>query len=284
MREKFNLTWHTFSSHGQELFRDLMESQEFSDVTLVSDDQHQYKVHKFILSACSTVFRKILNSNPHNSSIYLRGIHHDDLESILQFIYLGEASFYHERMNEFLNVAKNLYIKEIGKNVVAEDEESEEVSINTNFVQETPLTSEESQSNGENVSGRSNHDKNISSLDIDVIKPFKCQQCNFQSAQKANLHVHIMTKHEGLRYPCQKCDYQFTRLSILKQHVKSQHEGYKYPCQQCDYMATYPVALKQHIKSKHEGIKYPCQQCDYKATNPSNLYQHMKSQHKELSS
>ena len=79
MGEKFNLSWQTFSSYGQELFKDLFESQEFSDVTLVSDDLHQYRVHKFILSACSTVFRKILTSNPLNTSIYLRGIHHEEL-------------------------------------------------------------------------------------------------------------------------------------------------------------------------------------------------------------
>ena len=101
MKEKFNLTWHTFSVHGQELFKNLLETQELTDVTLISDDQHQYKVHKFILSACSTVFRKILTCNPANSSIYLRGIHHEELESIIQFIYLGEATLYHERMSEF---------------------------------------------------------------------------------------------------------------------------------------------------------------------------------------
>merc|ERR1719342_777295 len=106
MGEKFNLTWHTFSSHGKDLFRNLIETQEYTDVTLISDDHHQYRVHKFILSACSTAFRKILTSNPLNSSIYLRGIHHEELESLLQFIYLGEATFYQERMNEFLNVAK----------------------------------------------------------------------------------------------------------------------------------------------------------------------------------
>ena len=134
MGEKFNLTWHTFASHGHDLFKNLMDTQEFTDVTLISDDQHQYRVHKFILSACSTVFRKILTSNSHNSSIYLRGIHHEELESVLQFIYLGEASFYHERMNEFLNVAKNLDIKEIGKNVIDEDEESQNVDDNETFV------------------------------------------------------------------------------------------------------------------------------------------------------
>jgi len=113
MSEKLNLNWHTFASHGQGLFRNLMETQEFTDVTLISDDHHQYKVHKFILSGCSTAFRQILTSNPLNTSIYLRGIHHEEIESILQFIYLGEATFYHERMNEFLNVAKSLDIKEI---------------------------------------------------------------------------------------------------------------------------------------------------------------------------
>ena len=45
MGENFHLKWKNFPSHGQELFKDLMESQEFSDVTLVSDDQHQYRVH-----------------------------------------------------------------------------------------------------------------------------------------------------------------------------------------------------------------------------------------------
>ena len=128
------MTWHTFSFHGQQLLRNLFESQEFTDVTLISDDQHQYKVHKFILSACSTSLKRILSSNPFNTSIYLRGIHHEELESILQFIYLGEATFYHERMNEFLNVAKNLDIKEIGKNVFDADRESQNVDDNESFV------------------------------------------------------------------------------------------------------------------------------------------------------
>merc|ERR1711955_120003 len=114
MEEKINLTWQNFSTHQQDLFRNLLETHEFTDVTLISDDQHQYRVHKFILSACSTAFGKILTSNPLNSSIYLRGIHHEELETLLQFIYLGEAYFCHERMNEFLNVAKELDIKGIG--------------------------------------------------------------------------------------------------------------------------------------------------------------------------
>ena len=87
-----------------------------------------------MLSACSSVFKNILDRNPHNTSIYLTGIQHHEIESILQFIYLGEAMFYQERMNDFLNVAKDLDLKEIGGNIDVDEgnqesnqEEDEEI-------------------------------------------------------------------------------------------------------------------------------------------------------------
>ena len=224
MGEKFNLTWHTFSSHGQEVFKNLLETQEFTDVTLISDDQHQYRVHKFILSACSTVFRKIL-STP-NSSIYLRGIHHEELESILQFIYLGEATFYHVRMNEFLNVAKALDIKEIGKNVVDEVEEQEDLDGSDVNKSNDVITSSRTTSQEIN-------DSSYSLVHGDK-KPYKCKLCHFQAINKGNIRYHIEAKHEGIKYPCEKCDYQATSSTYLQQHLKSRHEGIKYPCQQCD--------------------------------------------------
>merc|ERR1711873_89221 len=82
------------------------------DVTLVSDDQTQFKAHKIVLSACSPVFKKIIESNPsQHPLIYLRGIQSYEMESILQFMYLGEGKFYQERMGEFIKVAKDLEVK-----------------------------------------------------------------------------------------------------------------------------------------------------------------------------
>ena len=166
MGEKFKLTWHAFSSHGQKLFKNLLDTQKFTDVTLISDDQQQYRVHKFILSACSTVFEKILANSPLNSSIYLRGINHEELESILQFIYLGEATFFHERMNEFLNVAKDLDIKEIGKNVIDEHEEKENLG-NTQSHEEWEGGSDSAyiQIQGEK-------------------KSYQCQHCEYRAIQR----------------------------------------------------------------------------------------------------
>ena len=88
------------------MLHEMMKSNDFTDVTLVCDDKRQFKAHKIVLSACSSVFKSIINDLPHNNSvIYLRGIQHEEMESILEFMYLGVATFYQERMNEFLNVA-----------------------------------------------------------------------------------------------------------------------------------------------------------------------------------
>ena len=124
MSEKSIINWNTFSEHLQSMFKDLYEEEKHSDVTLVCDDQIQLKAHKIVLRACSSVFKKIIDNNPsEHPLIYLRGIQSYEMESILQFVYLGEAKFYYERMEEFLKVAKDLEVKEISKGVEMQHEE-----------------------------------------------------------------------------------------------------------------------------------------------------------------
>ena len=59
-QEKLNLTWDTYSDHMREALKEMMTSSEFADVTLVTDDKKQIRAHRNILSACSPVFKKIL--------------------------------------------------------------------------------------------------------------------------------------------------------------------------------------------------------------------------------
>ena len=132
MDKKYNVSWHTFTDHLQLMFKDLYEEEKHSDVTFVCDDQTQFKAHKIVLRACSPVFKKIIDNNPsQHPLIYLMGVHNYEMESILQFMFLGEGRFYYERMPEFLKVAKDLEVKEISKGVeiqdVDEDVKAEEV-------------------------------------------------------------------------------------------------------------------------------------------------------------
>jgi len=135
-QKKYNLYWHTYSDHLRDMLHMMQKTESLTDVTLVCDDQTQFKAHRIVLSACSTVFKNIIESLPLSSSVtYLRGIQHQEMESILEFMYLGVATFYQERMNEFLNVAKNLEIKEISKNVQFNESNAEQDVTEPTYLQ-----------------------------------------------------------------------------------------------------------------------------------------------------
>merc|ERR1712126_657328 len=123
--EQFNLNWHTYNDHLKEMMQNLMQSNESTDVTIMCEDKTKFRAHKFVLNACSPVFQSIIYNLPQKDSvIYLSGIHSQEINSILQFMYLGQATFYQDRMNEFLNVAKRLEIKEISKDVDIDGDQS----------------------------------------------------------------------------------------------------------------------------------------------------------------
>merc|ERR1712126_314643 len=110
--EKYSLSWDNYSNHLKEMLHEMLKSNELADVTLVCDDKKQIKAHKLVLSACSTVFKAIISALPQNNPvIYLRGIQSQELESILQFIYIGETTFHHERMREISECCKSFRSK-----------------------------------------------------------------------------------------------------------------------------------------------------------------------------
>ena len=299
-QEKYILTWPTFSNHLKNMMKDLLLKEDFSDVTIISEDKKHIKAHKNVLSACSSVFQDILhNQNSSDSIIYLRGILFSELKSIIEFIYLGEATIYEERMNEFLAVAKSLEINQI----LDAKKEAKDINIteatNSNCAIQTVQYIK-----NENLEPQESHD----SLEVDVTKnkfkcdecqkayphPFSlhshkrskhvgikypCTQCNYKATQKGHLYIHIQSMHEGIKYPCTQCDYRASDQSSLNKHIQRKHDGIKYPCNLCDYKATEKCSLTKHIRNKHEGIKFPCNKCDYKATYKSNLKKHMDNKH-----
>ena len=279
MAEKYTLNWHTFSDHLQLMFKDLYEEEKHSDVTLVCDDQTQFKAHKIVLRACSPVFKKIIDNNPsQHPLIYLRGIQSYDMESILQFMYLGEGKFYYERMGEFLKVAKDLEVKEISKGVEMQNEEEE-------VTEETVVDNEENETEEDDEPIKKSENKIRQRLPRNQIssdvKSNKCPECGKVFTTKGSMVTHYRSVHEGIKYPCNLCDYQATTQGSLQTHIKSVHEGIKYACNQCDYQAKRQDNLQRHIQSVHEGIKYPCNQCDYQATQLGNLQTHIAAKHSD---
>ena len=168
----------------------------------------------------------------------------------MQFMYLGEARIYHDRMSEFLQVSKDLEIKELA-------------------------THDQTSSNAESNGYKTNEFKSetITITDEDGT------QTEAKPILRNNAANKKVSKAEGSRYACNQCDQQFTTQASLTTHIQSIHEGVKYACNQCDQQYTQQSNLTTHIQSKHEGVKYACNQCDFQATQQINLKTHVKRKH-----
>ena len=189
MAEKYTLNWDTFSEHLKLLFKDLYQEGRYTDVTLVSDDQTQFKAHKIVLSACSPVFKKIIDNNPsQHPLIYLRGIQSYELESILQFMYLGEGKFYQERMREFIKVAQDLEVKEISDGVELPSEEAED-TVEENIPEEEieEISTEEFPSQPEQTKVRPRRPRTQISNDN---KSTQCPECGAKYSDRSHMLRH----------------------------------------------------------------------------------------------
>jgi len=109
--EQFCLRWNDFHSNITSAFAEIRDHDDFLDVTLVCEGE-TVKAHKLVLSACSPLFRLMLKKNSHpQPMIFLRGIRHPDMVSILNFMYNGEVNVNQEDLQNFLAAAEELKIK-----------------------------------------------------------------------------------------------------------------------------------------------------------------------------
>ena len=233
-REKLNLTCHTYPDHLREVMQEMMTSDDFTDVTLVSDDKQSLRAHRNVLSACSPVFKSIFQIEAKNNHpvLYLRGIKYEEMESIIQFIYLGEAHFNEERINEFLLVAKNLEVKELYK----EDGEVSSVDISADLSKEN--------------------------------KNFEVKNLNEEDREKTdNLSADLTKENKILDNIKEESTETFDKLdsSLIKSVNIDDSSGSKFQCPQCAKLFTWKASVICHMKSDHHGVRYSCNQCSYQA-------------------
>ena len=250
----------------------------------------------------------MLNNTHKHPVIYLTNIKHEELQAIIQFIYLGKATFYQDKMDDFITAAKDLKVKEIYTGIDLENETIGE----TSFVEQQILSSEHQSEDMDSTQGN-NKINDCSSLSV---KKYSCKDCTYTSNDSGNLKRHHDAKHKGLKsqakYHCPECDKVFNDSSNMKKHynnfhlglryrcddcntiykdinghrkhMKSFHEGIIYNCEQdnCEKSFTRAYHLKSHIEDVHHGKTYPCSNCDFTANSKPYLKQHMQYKYEQL--
>ena len=234
--EKYNLTWHTYSDHLRDMMKEMMTSGDFADVTLVFDDKIKIKVHKNILAACSPVFKDIFQIE-NSSIIYLKGINSSEMESILEFIYLGEATAYQEQIENILDVARSFEIKGLKSN----ERISKEKNTEDNLKIENKIN--------ERSNEKALEDNHVNAEDYLEIKS-EYLSADDERVDQAPKQESSKAKNER-QYQCNECDKVFCGPSGLYQHKKHVHEGVTYGCSQCDIKVSKKSHLQRHFKKKH---------------------------------
>ena len=182
--KKYSMTWHTYSEHLRDMLMEIM-NDDYTDVTLVSEDKKHIRAHKNILSACSPVFKDIMKLEQSNKPIiYLRGIKISEIESIMQFIYLGEATLYHDRMEEFLAVARSLEIKELC------NAETETNGDKEHLLKDPVTYNDSSEEQKKKCLNLTDHAPNNDEAKVKVNSNYECEHCHMIYASQGALFTH----------------------------------------------------------------------------------------------
>jgi len=300
----FNVTWPSYVEHLTEILQSLWNSGEMTDVTLFCEDNIQFKAHKIVLCASSPIFKKIIgDTNSSNQVIYLRGIQSHEMESILRFIYLGQTSFYQNRIEEFLNVAKILEIKEISayKNDLQKKTEKEAIKtfVKDVSIQNSQITSKnleikkisavktDLQKKGEKeamqtffekepIQESKNTAKIQGEISMEIVKT-EFQEKETKTEEKA---IQMFLKEEKTKPEKEKND---KKLQKKKNDIKPDRDSFQFACHYCERRFRFRNNLFKHLKATHDTkYKYFCDRCEKKFAKERSLRIHIQSVHEDI--
>ena len=248
--EKLRLRWNDFKQNIINSYQELQIGSDFSDVTLVCEEDRQFEAHRIILSVCSLFFNRVLKGNKHtHPMIYMRGLNAKNLEAILDFIYRGEVNINQEDLDEFLALAEELQLKGLEK-----DEEHTSNADEENMVTQKTLKHKYYQSKANSIVSQTNQ-----GLDCQYLTQVNKKQLVVSADTSIeDLKVKIYSMMESIedgpnKWKCVVCGKESTQKSNMKSHIETHMEGLSYSCNQCDKVNKSYITLAKHVSRHHRN-------------------------------
>ena len=254
--EKLCLQWNEFRDNASSSFRDLRDDKDFTDVTLACEDGQQVEAHKVVLISSSPFFLNMLKKNKHSHPlVYMRGLKYENLLSLVDFLYLGEANVHQDNLDSFLAIAEELRLKGL-------DKREEEVE---------PTPSKREISFKKNIEHFATPEDKRSSLGPQnaVAKGAITNETNFSlsySSGEINLEELDQRVKSMMASGENKIDRKYRKSKICTICGK---EGQQ-------------TAIVNHIEANHmTNISIPCNVCGKKHSTRAALFQHKQKHHSQ---
>ena len=296
--EKFCLQWNEFQSSIKTTFRGLRKTDDYADVTLACEDGQQIEAHRILLSSSCLFFRDLLKKNPHSHPlVYMRGIKHRDLSSIIDFIYHGEAEVMKDDLDTFLEVAGELHVQGMTKkkNQQSGDEMYSKERLNCDMC-------------GKDFSNHSslmNHNYDVhreqqEEIEGENIKPsFDCDLCGKAYSTKGSLRFHkyqhvkkdkvdvkqepenkTMESHEDSINYLDKTLGEDADLETRIDALTEYREGV-WTCIKCGKNDKSKFHLRRHSETHVDGFTFACNKCEKTFPHRNPLKSHILKTHPE---
>ena len=216
--ETLNVNYSLFAENISRGFKALQNVPSLTDVTLVCDDG-EVAAHKLVLFTGSDFFQNFLPRVKHpNPYIYLRGIKLQHLNSVLTFMYNGEAEIAEDDIHFVLDVAKDLKVaglteneKDLEPEFVMEEaakvsrkleELKKKLSSSISEKKEAVTVPTENNNDKEEVHHQTDSDLDEKALlkmekvkDANGKVSWVCKDCGFSSNDKTRTRRHVKSNH-----------------------------------------------------------------------------------------
>ena len=257
--EKLCLQWNDFRDNVISAFGYLRDDKEFTDVTLACEDGQQVEAHKVVLVSSSPFFLNLLKRNKHpHPLVYMRGLKYENLLSMVDFLYHGEANVYQENLDTFLAMADEFQLKGLKKR------EDEEVETIPKKIANRPI----SQGSANNTIATSKHKTTLqgsknefatSSITETAIalSNFSTDLVELDQKVKSMMTTseNKIDKQNGRAKICEVCGKE-GQMNNIMYHIEANHlTDISIPCNACDKILHTRTALLQHNKTYHSQIE-----------------------------
>ena len=301
--------------HRQELFL----RRQFADVTLVSDDMIPFQAHRSILGLSSQLLNSLFEvTNEPKQVLFLKGVSSTQLESILQYIYIGEISLKTDKVEDFSKVAAELGITSFlnaYSNANAFHQKAERKEENDTKLDKKPIEKLDFLSSLEENSEFYEQKVNFKSLDFldsadttdinatenfydsediatetqdtipDGIKLFyKEEALQLQPTDDVQTNEEDTEKTEAVsgsdkdEGKNQLTEAQRKRKELYLQRKPEEPSE----CKVCARVFTTQRSMQRHHKSVHELYQVECEECGKKFGMKDTLNAHIKAVHRNF--